>query len=409
MGIAGRKKIITNNDVNPINLENSTVVDGYGGNSISSYVKYIDGYNLEVDYYSFIASSNTERTMLDPNDQSQQYVLIKQLVLKTQTPLSTGNYESLTIEAVLDANLVPAMNDIVLLKMLNGIVGMFHVSEISKKTYIERTIYDITLKFLFFKKDSITYYDSLKSKVKKTYIYDKGSIATNSSPVVLESTYRERTNLRNDFSKLLDYYLTTFTHEKVISFTYDGNTYHDTNVEKLLFSIVTDRDNDRLLKIKRVDNFEGTPSILDNLLSSNEFFSTDRYYSTEAVFFDGAIESNILLSTSNINNRVVVSDTPGDTLKINGELSILIPNVFRGDTNTYIFSPEFYDELEVETLSTLEKCIVSYTNNEVIDVNTTVGVLISDVSNWNVLEQYYYIPLLLMLIQYSEMNSFDRI
>ena len=41
--IRGDKTVISNNDTNPINLDNSLVIDGYGGTELERYVQYVDG------------------------------------------------------------------------------------------------------------------------------------------------------------------------------------------------------------------------------------------------------------------------------------------------------------------------------------------------------------------------------
>lgn len=406
--IPGDKTVISNNDTNPINLDNSLVIDGYGGNELERYVQYVDGYNLAVDYYSFIAMNNTEKTLLDPGDSTQQYSLVKQLILKTKSPLPTGNYETLSFDAILDANLVPAKNDMVVINLPNGIVGIFHVYDIAKKTYIEKTIYDVNIKFLYFKKNSINYYNSLVSKVKKTFYYDKDYVLTNSSPIILENTYRTRIDLRTKYSSLLDYFLDNFVNEKVISLTNDGLNYYDRNIEKLFYHIISSTDNHKILKLKYLEIPVTDSTIVDLIVNRNMFTVVNKYYALNQLIYDGNNEETISLISSNINYRVVTSDTPTDSLKVVKPDSTIIPNVFRSMIeNEYIFSNNFYSNSE--NISLLEDCIKDYINKSIIRIETHLEVILNDIVNWSNIEQYYYIPMTLLILKYAEINSYDRI
>lgn len=138
------------------------------------------------------------------------------------------------------------------------------------------------------------------------------------------------------------------------------------------------------------------------------FTVVNKYYNLSQILYDGNDEETISLISSNINYRVVTSDTPTDLLKVVKPDSTIIPNVFRSMTeNEYIFSNSFYTDSE--NVSLLEDCVNDYINKSIVRLDTHLEVILNDISNWSNIEQYYYIPVVLLILKYAEINSYDRI
>ena len=149
-------------------------------------------------------------------------------------------------------------------------------------------------------------------------------------------------------------------------------------------------------------------TIVDLIVNRNMFTVVNKYYTLNQLIYDGNNEETISLISSNINYRVVTSDTPTDSLKVVKPDSTIIPNVFRSMIeNEYIFSNNFYSNSE--NISLLEDCIRDYINKSIIRVETHLEVILNDVVNWSNIEQYYYIPMTLLILKYAEINSYDRI
>lgn len=406
--VISEKQLISNNDIQPINFDNNTIVDGYGGGSIDTYVKYIDGLNLEVDYYSFVRGGSGENTLLDVGDVTQQYIQVKQLLLKITTAIPDGvNYNGVSLDGILDANVVPAENDLAIVRLPNGLVGIFKISINENRSYITRKIYDIKLTFLYFKKDNLDYYNNLMSKIKKVYVYDKTFITSNSAPIILESTYRHKIEVNNSYTELLEQYLKMFRFEKVLS-VFDTYRVFDVNIQNIITPMLL---GDEYSTLKVLDSDCVTNNIVTAILRKNKKIDTlYRNYTLVDVVYDISISNTISLISGNIDKTIHLVDTESSISPKGGVASTIIPNNYRTlTTNLYLFSNAFYTGFTgLEELSVLETLISRYMDNEVISYDD-IMIMVNDVYSWNVVEQYNYIPFVLLLLKYFNLNTYDRL
>ncbi len=401
-------QVLTNNDEEIVNLDNNTVIGGYAGNQIEKYVKYIDGLNIEVDYYSFVRGVNGETSLLDVGNTSQQYIEVKQLLLKVVTPIPDGsNYTDISLDAVLDANIIPAENDLAIMRLPNGLEGVFKISINDKRTYITRKIYDIKLTLLYLRRDNPEYYDNLLSKVKKKYVYDKSYILTNSAPVLLETTYRNKMNAANLFSSMSKQYVEFFINEKVLS-VYNTYRIFDINIQNLVLALV---DASLYSTYKPIESHYDRNNIVTYILEKKSKFNTlKRYYEYQDVSYEISMPHTISLLGASVDKTVWLSDTEATITPLGGIASSVIPNNYRTITsNLYMFSNSFYTAtVGLDELSTLENLLISYVKNETINYDD-LEVVVTDIENWNILEQYNYIPFVLLLLNYFNLNTYDRI
>ena len=406
-----KRQVVTNEDNKPINMDNSTIIDGYAGNEIERYAKYIDGLRMDVDYYSFVRGSNTENVLLDPNDDSQQYIKIKQLELTLLSPIVVGNYNDVNFDAIIDAGLVPAENDIIVFRLFNGKLGMFRVTDIIKRNYIARKIYDVKVMFLYFEDSNPDYFNSLFSKIVKNYVYDKNYISTNSAPIILEPTYKKKLNTINNFNSILDSYLKMFTSERVLAYKDDEMVMFDSSIQKLVLTLI-DEQRYKMLKIVESDYEDDT--IVDDILGKTGTIAPrNDYYELVDVKFDIGLDRAISLSSALVTKSVFMSTTPSTNpfrdLGLAG--STIIPDNFRtSSSNLYLFSTMFYNDEHngIDELSVLESMILKYLDNEVLDSSILTRV-IENMNEWTKIEIFYYTPFLLLLLKHSTLNTYDRI
>ena len=67
--------------------------------------------------------------------------------------------------------------------------------------------------------------------------------------------------------------------------------------------------------------------------------------------------------------------------------------------DSYVFSRDFYKD-SLEGQSHLELQLRKYLNDDTLDIET-IEALVKDVENWGEMEQYYFIPTLMILIHYG--------
>lgn len=417
MAIAGKNRktsqVIVDSKDKLDNFDNNIVVDRNQENSIYKYINYIDGKILEVDYYSFIRGNSGENTLIDPNDDTQQYAKIKQLQLTITSAITPSAYTDVSFDANLMANLVPAENDILVLRLVDGRLGMFKVSDINKRSYIAKKNYDFKASFLYYSDMNKTYFDALESKVVKNYIYDKTFIGTNSAPIILESRYKDRMELKTEFDSILKSYIEEYSSERVIAYKDKENVIFDSNIQDVVMSIVSDTE---YVKIKNIEsNFSGRSIVSDILEKSTNVKKIDKmYYNIERVSYDIALEQTISLLSARVTHsiKLVSSASPSTYRDLSATLSKIIPDNYRlSSTNLYLFSSGFYDLNQIgilNELSLLESLLVKYLNTETISYDD-LFTIIDDIDNWNYTEVFYYTPFLLLLINYSMLNSYSRI
>lgn len=386
-------------------LDNNSLVQGVNNVELSKYMRYIDGYVLTVNYYSIIKGLNGTNTLLDVNDNTQQYTLISKLVTHMTSPLSLGsNYGDMSIETIIDANMTPSINDIVELRLANGIMGLFRVSNVEKKTYMRRLIYTVTLDYLYNKVDNVDYYQSLMSKIKKRFVYDDDLMANGESPLILENSYTNRVALYRYGAKLIESYVSEYLYEGVISYLADdGARVYDSGVSDLVLSTMIYKD--QYAKIKYIED-ANIDTVLSNIVRGNPLRLDNVVYSIDDVVYDSLDSTSVSLLSSGITRRVVekLSDslTGGDT----PDIVYGIPDIYRIDTNQYLFGPEFY--LRVGVLSQLEKLLSDYMDNDSVSYDELMT-LADGSSEWNYIERFYYVPLIVLLINYSMASNHDRL
>lgn len=412
--VLSSKKIITNEDTKTSNFDNNVVVDGYGGVKITDYVKYADGKQQELDYYSFVRGSNGENTLIDVNDVTQQYEKVSGCVVTLTSPITPTNYNDVSFEAILNAGIVPAENDLMVLRLLDGRYGMFKVSNITKRTYIMKKMYNVTGVFLYYSDMNSEFFTNLELKVVKRYVYDKTAIGTNSNPVILESKFKDRVNLSNYLTELLDAYLEEYLYEKVICFNAINGRVHDNNIQNVIMTVLDDRD---YANIKIVDRTQKAYNIVDRVLNKRESLSSNKmyaYYDIVSVVNDINAQFTTSILSSDVGNITRLSETPSANLNKNVELknNNIIPSNFRtSEDNRYLFDEVFYTGKLVGTdneLSLLEYLLLGYMEGSVLNT-TKLEEVVQDIPNWSYIEKFHYIPFLLLLLNYSTLNSYSRI
>ena len=100
-------------------------------------------------------------------------------------------------------------------------------------------------------------------------------------------------------------------------------------------------------------------------------------------------------------------DIIGKAIVINNDVSKTRMHTYQGIplinqvlmNDSYVFSRDFYKD-SLEGQSHLELQLRKYLNDDTLDIET-LEALVKDVENWGEMEQYYFIPTLMILIHYG--------
>jgi len=397
-----------------------TVVMTHSDVDLTKLNKYIDGSSWSVDYYSIATAENDMNMPLDRDGITalQQYEKILNLELKVTQPIEPANYESVEGEATLAANVIAKEGDMFVSPLDSGRIGLFRVISVTHELYNLNKIFKITYKLDGFVDKNSEEYLSLERKVIREFVYDKEYAVTDSNPILTKEDYIVKIDLEQTLDEIQRYFINTF---------YDNSTrtllvpelvktidpYH----EFFIFQTFSYRDNmlmDELNRfpIDKTDFLFGT--IYDVILNKNKnafrfikdvFSMENRLMYNEIPILKTGRYYNISFIVSRSQNNSESSITGDNVLALLKESNYgdnLIPN--RHIEKHWFFSEKFYSENLPTTI--IEELVLQYLDNEHLNTDKLLR-LIESFRNWSLLDQFYYIPFLVVLIRYRVTGTYS--
>lgn len=226
--------------------------------SLDHISQYISGMKWTVTYFLQLRNMNDELVQLDPRIAAtvQKYHRINKLEIYLQNGIDQANITNIEFEAVINAGFLPNKHDILLAELTGGREALFVLKEIDLKKYSLHDAYWCTFKLLtFVDTDNANLYNNLIYKTVKEYVYDKNHLLDYSAPIILQSDYKRKLNLKDTFKEITDYYLDNFIDKDTCVLCPPTKTskYTDIYLTDFLFSIVETTDHPEMSKIVRVD------------------------------------------------------------------------------------------------------------------------------------------------------------
>lgn len=164
---------------------------------IDSLIVHIEGMPVKVDYYSQVLSDDDELQDYNPtyNGPDQQYVLVKNMEMKLQSPLASSfddneNRVTITGTALTYPGVKPNVGDVIILDVGDGRAGQFTVNEVSQRSIYKNTIYEIG----FTLRDILTNIleKRLNDNVVSTNYFNKDFLTHGQNPVISSSAFQAR-------------------------------------------------------------------------------------------------------------------------------------------------------------------------------------------------------------------------
>jgi len=381
----------------------------------------LSGYNWDVTYFHREVDDYTTVDEFDPelDITLQNYTRIENFRLILESPIPTGIPDNFAAEAIVDCDFTPTPNDLFLTKELDGRIFLYVVKEVDRVTYNNEKLFKISFS-IYAEIDDVNdpLLQTLLKSVTQTLYYNPEYRLTSTKPLYTE----DELNIQKEFSgykvKLLSYYKDTFFN----------------NLERtLLIPVKNDLDNyliydsylvnfiDKLVGISVFDNDIFIPnlelkgkSILDYLLRlDNDTTFIERYLNLKTPMnFTYSIDVYPLIGLG-CDYIVDLSGFPVDSL--NNEifksylydLDTSIKTLFTPiDRSNYIFRDVIYTVLFGETIDTLttnlslmDKIILNIITKNTIEKDDVVK-LYKNIIYLPLLEQAYYIPILIYIFDY---------
>lgn len=415
---------------------------------LASLIAYIDGASWVVDeYYRKIVAEHNDLTQIDSNldPQFQGYECIKSLELMVDAQLSNGgNQNEQTMKVVGSANIypffVPNVGDVFITKTSYNSSAMFRVSLVERKSFRNEAVHFIEYQLVDYVDRIQNEVNSIREKVIREYVYDRQRLMEGLGPILKTETYAALGNLQKDFQRLGEYYLNIFYDRGTHCLILPGQINHriyDGFLTEFVMETFGFSTFPAMLGLKQLnksgDKYLSQPSVWKVIRSQDpdalpwcnqkmKFAATGQFERNtwlkglfharmDAVVYPinpdqsmNSFDSSIVLSpydpgiqaTTNGHGRTLTHQEKLYPLVNKSILSY--PMILSDDY--YVFTGNFYNNKD-DDLTLFEIMVRDYLHGRSIDLKQLQH-MIKLFPSMERLEQFYFGPLLMMLIRYFE-------
>lgn len=390
---------------------------------LDNIIQDVKGLKWTVDYFLQLRNVNDTVSPPDVNipQTVQKYHRIRKLNITLQTPIEQGNVDDITGSAIINSGFLPNQSDVFLATLTGGREALFIITNIDIKHYNIHQIYSVDFKlFKFVEGDSTPSYNDILLKVTKEYVYDNEHLLDYSAPIILATDYTAKLNLKKKLPELYDHYLRYFVEPQfsVISPPTEVSVYVDPYLTSFFFKIMSVVDHEKMMKLTRIDIDNGSVYTLWDMLIRRDIAmlpkinrnigfkytpSTAAYATLRAACYLGI---NFIATPHDNSNDIIVptykdiacSKTDKFVEPITGKLA---------SDKSYIFSEAFYNDT-LTTKSPMEDLVIAYLKEEILNIDS-LNVLLRDYQAWKTEEQFYLIPILIVLVKDAISKAYKSI
>lgn len=398
----------------------------------SNIIQNLRGYKWNVDYFNNLSGvndiTNAGSEVLD--ESIQKYNKFEDLIIYLESPLQIGDLENLTGTGTINAFIVPKIGDHFKATMVDNRVGIFIVTEVKNLTYQDHEVYDITFKFHTFADSDESLSNNLEEKVIESYAYDKDHIGDNGTPVILKSELKNKLKLKDHIKKLSSMYFSLFTDRESLFLNPYGRNPDKTSdlmlVDNLLNKFINKTVEDvmfghknRLKDFDYVQNPEFYKSIWDALIEQDEdyLFNIQHNLGWTAIERTGSTPASrnlYYLGVNGVVDLMTIDEFIIDTMnkqrlfeRPNAPegLEVKYPLLLEDDKlEFYVFDRCFYIE-DLDKITPFQSLVKRFIKKEIITTEE-LEEYINHWRYWSKYEQYYIIPVLLLLMKYCTKTKF---
>lgn len=262
------------------NNYDSIIVDN-SETPIRSLLTYIQGSHWTVDYYNQITSRDTDIRTSDPGQSSiyQQYRKIEKLDLLVETPISSSQNTDNTLMSVKGSSkvypvIVPNVGDIFKATLIDGMVGIFTITEVERLSFNKDAVYMIDYNLTKYVKDpNDVDLKTIEDKVIRTYVYSKDRLINGQMPLLNQDQYNKEKSLQVYGSEIIRYLFKNFFNRDLMTLVIPGQSLYvyDPIVLSFLRKII---NNDQAPEIRQTqflntenDPYLAQPTLFDAILN----------------------------------------------------------------------------------------------------------------------------------------------
>ena len=407
-------------------------------------ITHIEGYKWVVDYYSQFLGQDTELSpqQINRHEVYQQYLNIREFEMRVQSPLqqsqdSSNKEFTYTGSAAVYPGVTVNTGDMFIADIGDGRQGIFVVNNVEQKSILRDTSYVIEYSL----KDFVTplLLEDLKRKVSKTVTFVKDFYLYGKNPLLVDSELRNYDTVKLQLSELSQLFFGLFYNVNHATFLLPipNETIYDpyvTSVMKRLVAVEIDPRyrQVKVLNVDRADKYhhftvwdallERKLSILDHCFTKATPIPTGVFPSIPllgSIRFSGirrciqgtrgGVERLTNASSPKFNRQIDLGTVytgdaakrvyPEDiepTLDPDNLTKNIVTAYTQSDFDEYVFSSHFYlgDE---PNMSEIERMAYAFLKSDTINLPNLIK-MTESVKLMNLLDQFYYIPLLLILL-----------
>jgi hypothetical protein len=406
----------------------------------NSLVAYLDGMPWSVTYYSQLLGKHNDLQELDPGQNAafQQYQKVIDLQIRVSAAL-TNSYDSENAITSVSGGativqMVPNANDYFIAEAGSRELGLFRIKSVERLSFNRDSAYAVQYDLVCYVRDNEERIADIESKVVRQYVFSMQRLAEGLSPVLREDVHALMTTLSQDYHGLIQQYFKKFFNRTYMTLVVPGQTklVYDSRMVDFLMQIMESAEVEemRAMQIISTDHERYLASgslwsvLLERRYDSLSYVPQKSCLAPKAHFnrsswLKGPIYTRMdyfvypVLGESDV--LVPGDPTPKqyDFTSMEGPLTIELPERIVGNTYTngtttlpfiksvliddfYVLSEVFY--ANGLTTSVLEILIRDYLKCVTLDM-AMLKALVDQYRTWPVLEQFYYGPLLMLLLK----------
>ena len=413
---------------------------------------FLQGSPWQVTYFRQRLGPNDTTKKLDPNSDPayQSYDKIEKLELMVRNAITPSyrdreNLMEVTGTAVVFSTVLPNVDDYFIAQSNLSRSGLFRITNVNRLQHERESVFVIDYAIEEeVVEESLSFQDIMR-KVVKTFVYSKQRMIENRNPLLLKETYQKLKDLHFHYKELVGWYFRDFFSWQSGTIQIPGQIgrHVDPFVIDFLNQIVSLSDSPILEKTRYVslnnDPVYQKPNIWSILLSRKEvelsycerkmgkirpmdletpFFATSGSYANADWVIKPFNVEDSNMSSSYINPirycvTMVVDVDLSETTNTHGQRVVYEDMVFSDlpqplplfkpvvRKDGYIFEDSFYDK---RPSSVLEICLLDYIRGQPVRLDM-LSALVDKYPILGRLEQFYFGPILMVLIKESERGS----
>lgn len=390
---------------------------------LETIVKQIRGMSWSVNYFLQLKNINEELRLPDKElpPTVQKYNRIDNLVLHVQSPIDQGKPNEISGEAIVNAGFVPLTHDVFLATLLGGREAIFYITNVETRSYNLHKAYYVSYKLWTFIDTSPDLYNDLLTKVMKNYVYDKEHLLDYGAATILQTDYKDKLNLKYAVQDIIDFYMDKFvTKEKWLhAIPTHTSLYVDTMLTEMLFKVVNRDDHEKLTKLNALENDIGKNigvTIWDAILKRDKKIlkRCERFidFKFTPYTYDDMLNKKMQIFAVNfLANKII---NPNEIAKINiieNPLQNNRPddylNPISDKNKFYVMTEPFYLDIR-EEMGYVEQLVMDYLEGKILNAEN-VKKMVDEYIYWTTRDQYYLLPIVIILLKECIQNTFKSL